>query len=484
MAGRYALSTTWQFFLAIAGVGLVLVAISLLGVRVYFTHNFNTYLSAQEEQRLQDLAVVVADYYDVQREDNPQFSLAELGDLQRGGARRLLAGLTLAQWRDDVRSQREDGLSRGNAPSRFHFRNVTLYDASGTPVSGRPPEDPIRVPVLAGDPARTIGYLEAERPQGPLQPIDTVFQQQQLTALAVAGAVALILAALAAAWLAQRLKRRVTVITAATRALALGDLSTRLQVHGHDDLALLSADVNALAQALQAASSERRAFMADIAHELRTPLTILQAELEAIEDGIRHMDAQQMGLLQGQVRQLTQLVEDLHMLAQADVGSLSYQWELLDITSWLHKEWPAMLHQGEKAGLVCTLDIPTEPIWLRADPLRLAQLLSNLWANALRYTDAPGRIEVSLRASKVQDKVLLIIQDSPPDVPDDALGHLFERLYRVDSSRNRSQGGSGLGLAIVKRIADAHGAEIEANNSDLGGLAVQISFPPGGGNQA
>ncbi|MCC5879676.1 MAG: HAMP domain-containing protein [Idiomarina sp.] len=477
MAGRYTLSTAWQFFLAIAGVGLLLVVISLVGVRVYFTHNFNAYLSAQEQQRLQDLALVIADYYDVQRAQNPQFSLSDLGDLNRGGARRLLAGLSLAQWRDDVRSQREDGIVNPRVSSRFNFRNVTLYDGAGEPVSGRGVADPIRVPIMAGDPASPIGYLEAPRPQGPIQPIDAVFQQQQLSALMVAGVVALSLAAIAAAWLAQRLKRRVTRITSATRALALGDYTTRLRIDGGDELARLSTDVNALARALEASSGERRAFMADIAHELRTPLTILQAELEAIEDGIRSLDGQQMGLLQGQVRQLTQLVEDLHVLAQADVGSLSYQWQAVDLCDWLQQQWPAMEHQGQAAGLTCTLSTPAEPVSVRADPVRLTQLLSNLWANSLRYTDVPGTIAVSLARHEYNQYAVLTVTDSAPGVPDEALAMLSERLYRVDSSRNRQYGGSGLGLAIVKRIAQAHGGQLDAQHSDLGGVTMQIKLP-------
>lgn len=93
---RSSLSTTWQFFLAIAGVGLALVVLSMLGLRFYFTYNFNAYLAAQEQQRLQELAVLVADFYDVQRLRDENFQFQQLDDIQRGGARRLLAGLTAA----------------------------------------------------------------------------------------------------------------------------------------------------------------------------------------------------------------------------------------------------------------------------------------------------------------------------------------------------------------------------------------------------
>lgn len=483
------LSTTWQLFLAIAGVGLVLVVVSMLGLRLFFNHNFNAYLAAQEQQRLQELAVLVADFYDVQRQRDPAFELNQLGDLQRGGARRLLAGLSLAQWRDDVRSARQSGEERPTSmEGRLNFRNVQLLGADGERLSlGRDDinrdeahdADAIRVPIVAGNPARTIGYLAAPRPVGPLQPIDTVFQQQQLSAIAIAAALAIVSAAIAAGWLASRLRRRVGVVASATRRLARGEYSTQVPVVGRDDLSALAEDVNQLAFSLQAASQQRRDFMADVAHELRTPLTILQAELEAMEDGIRAFDSQQMGLLQGQVRQLTQLVDDVHTLAQAEVGSLSYRWQPVNLTEWLAEQWASLQHQAETLGLATSLRLPNQPVVVRGDSERLTQLLHNLWSNSLRYTDVPGRIEVSLAV--VENHVELVVEDSAPGVAEPHLEAIFTRLFRVESSRNRAQGGSGLGLALVKRIAAAHHGDVVAFTSALGGLGVRVQLPLGEG---
>lgn len=476
---RSSLSTTWQFFLAIAGVGLALVVLSMLGLRFYFTYNFNAYLAAQEQQRLQELAVLVADFYDLQRLRDENFQFQQLDDIQRGGARRLLAGLTAAQWRSDARSAREERAPLSGPASRFNFRDISLYDIDGTRVSGRDlrtsEQSVIEVPILAGDPVRQVGYLVSLRPEGPMQPIDSVFQQQQLSAIAIAAGLAILAAAIAAGWLARRLRQRVNVLTQATRSLARGQYDVRLPATGRDDLAQLSTDINRLASSLQSATQQRRDFMADVAHELRTPLTILQAELEAIEDGIRSLDAQQMGLLQGQVRQLTQLVDDVHTLAQADIGSLTYRWQDLDMSEWLQRMWPSLAHQAEAIpGIEVSLHAPSQPAWVQADPERLAQLLQNLWSNSLRYTDAPGQI--SLRLDIAPNQVVLVLEDSAPGVPEHALSRIFERLYRVDSSRNRANGGSGLGLTLVQRIAHAHGGDVTASPSQLGGLRVEVTL--------
>jgi two-component system sensor histidine kinase BaeS len=126
------------------------------------------------------------------------------------------------------------------------------------------------------------------------------------------------------------------------------------------------------------------------------------------------------------------------------------------------------------AGLQLEAIVP-ETLIVRGDARRLAQLLDNLLANARRYTDAPGRIRVTVLASG-RDRRLLI-EDTPPGVPAAALPQLFERLYRVDASRARASGGAGLGLAICRAIVDAHGGRIEARPSALGGLGVVVDLP-------
>lgn len=469
------LPTSWQFFLAIAGVGLSLVLMSLIGLRLYFTYNFNAYLHAQEQQRLEELALVVADYYEVQRNMDPQFSLEQFADLERGGLRRLIAGLTITQWRT-TRDRRiwETEIPTPETMRRFSFRELTLYDAQGQRVSGPVHEEPLRVEVISQ--GEIIGYLESARPHGPMQPIDTVFQQQQRTAILVAALAAIFLAGAAAWALAARLRSRVQVVTNATRRLAQGDYRVELPAKGRDDLTQLSRDVNALATALRAASVQRQAFMADIAHELRTPLTVLQAELEAIEDGIRAPDQHELRLLQAQVYQLTQLVNDIRTLADADAGSLTYQWETIDLVKWVQDQWPVLEQQARQQNHQAELIISVEPMIIQADSRRLSQLLHNVWSNSVRYTDAPGIIRLSLTYSAQKD-VLLQIDDSSPGVPVESQADIFQRLYRVDNSRNRDLGGSGLGLAICQRIVEAHGGQIVAENSSLGGLSVKVSFP-------
>jgi two-component system sensor histidine kinase BaeS len=110
-----------------------------------------------------------------------------------------------------------------------------------------------------------------------------------------------------------------------------------------------------------------------------------------------------------------------------------------------------------------------------ADAGRIAQVFGNLMQNTLRYTDAPGILQVAARADA--DRVIVQWEDSSPGVPEDELPRLTERLYRLDSSRSRANGGSGLGLAIADAIVHAHGGTLTAHPSALGGLLIRLEFP-------
>ena len=112
---------------------------------------------------------------------------------------------------------------------------------------------------------------------------------------------------------------------------------------------------------------------------------------------------------------------------------------------------------------------------IQADAQRLQQLFKNLLENSLRYTDKPGQLHIStwLQAGGMD----ILFADSSPGVPDDALPHLFERLFRVESSRNRATGGAGLGLSICSNIAEAHGGSIHAAHSAWGGLEIRVHLP-------
>jgi len=267
----------------------------------------------------------------------------------------------------------------------------------------------------------------------------------------------------------------ITKLKKAVVKLNKGALQTRLEVVGRDELATLARNFNDLAATLEQNEDSRKRWLADISHELRTPLAIVKGEIEAMEDGIRPLDKAGLQSLSEEVAHLQKLINDLNELTNAEIGALRYQKSALDLTLLLSQSVERHQIILDKEGLLVNIQCSNKPLMVWADETRLNQLFDNIFTNCLKYTDAPGKVFVSLTKNK--QKAEIIIEDSAPAVPESALAKLFEHLYRVESSRNRKTGGSGLGLALCKNIVHAHQGSIEAFSSKQGGLAIKITLP-------
>jgi len=276
--------------------------------------------------------------------------------------------------------------------------------------------------------------------------------------------------------LAYTLGRPLKRITAAAKGLAVGRYNIRLPVESGDELGQLARDFNEMAAALEQSEQARRRWVADISHELRTPLAVLRGELEALQDGIRPLTREAVDSLIGDVMRLNRLTEDLYQLALSDQGALTYRKTLTDPVAILKEDLAALMPEFNSKQLsVQLIDKTPGPVSFYADPDRLSQLFRNLLKNSANYTDSGGHLEITI--SKKADTLLIDMADSAPGVSEQELDKLFDRFYRVESSRNRNHGGAGLGLAICSNIIAAHNGLINAHASTLGGLAIHIELP-------
>lgn len=302
------------------------------------------------------------------------------------------------------------------------------------------------------------------------------FQQGQTRSALAIGALSVALAALIAWWVARRLLAPVRQVAVATHLLAAGHHDTRVDLECRlDEVGQLARDFNHLAHTLARNETLRRDFMADVSHELRTPLAVLRGELEALEDGIRPLDAAAVRSLQGEVRQISDLVDDLYELALSDAGAMSHKLEPVDLRGLLQRLADSHRRRLEAEGLALTLQLPDTPMAALADEVRLQQLFDNLLENCRRYTDAPGEVRITAAAHEAFWHIE--VHDSAPGVPAELREQLFERFFRVDRSRSRASGGTGLGLAICRNIALAHGGQIDAAESPLGGVCITLRLP-------
>lgn len=333
--------------------------------------------------------------------------------------------------------------------------------------------DALLQPVEVG--GRTVGWLAVSPFQSVSEAGGERFQQYQLRTSLAMGAVSLLLAMLIALWISRVLLAPIKRVAAATHRLAAGDYNSRVAVAAQDEVGQLARDFNHLAHTLERNEQVRREFMADVSHELRTPLSILRGELEAIEDGVRTLDHNSVKSLQGEVRMLSKLVDDLYELSLADVGALAYRKLPCDLAELLADCVASFQERYAEHGLTMELAIHSDPLPVHADDRRLRQLFHNLLENTLRYTDRGGELRLSAR--KEQNTVRVDFLDSAPGVDAAQLERLFERFYRAEGSRSRASGGAGLGLAICSSIAQAHGGSLTAAHSPRAGLWLTLRLP-------
>jgi len=371
------------------------------------------------------------------------------------------------------RMARSEGRGEPPPPHSFDAR-VFLFDADRQPLAGHPGGEggTLRELSLAG---RTIGYLGLLPHRQLIDQRQLRFVAEQKRAFLLIGLCFAGMAALLSFPLARSLVRRIVLLAAGTHRLASGRFDTLIADDSGDELGQLARDFNALARTLAANETARRQWVADISHELRTPVAILRGEIEALRDGIRPATPEALASLQDETARLQRLIDDLHQLALADLGALSCRRESLDLTALLAEVGEDYRPLLARQRLELVLDLPPAAVVLRGDTQRLRQLCDNLLENALKYTDPPGRVELALALRG--GKALLTLSDSAPGVPAEALPRLFDRLYRVESSRNRATGGSGLGLSICRAIVAAHNGTISAHPSPLGGVRIEVLLP-------
>lgn len=293
----------------------------------------------------------------------------------------------------------------------------------------------------------------------------------------IAGLIAAAAAVGMAVLISNQLLKPVKELTDASAKLSAGDLSTRVEVDGSDELAVMGKTFNQMAISLETTEERKKAFTADIAHELRTPLAVQKAQLEAMMDGVIPLDKENLATVAAQSDFLSRMVEDLRLLAMADAGELKLEYQETQIDDLVQRIIDQFKGQAQKVGseIIYTVNQGAKGIKVDTDPDRLTQIIHNLIGNALRYGKKGGVVEANLR--RESDQVLLTIHDDGQGIPEDALPHLFERFYRHEKARSRNTGGTGLGLAISKKLALLLGGDLNAENHPQGGGIFTLVLP-------
>jgi len=486
-------SLTLRFFLTLAALALAIVVLMTIAIRWSVRHDIVDYFQRREFARLQPLqdalVAAYAEYGDWRFLQNRPDTLKQLIQVSGLTDRRPDRGPSSQEARmHEPRKHRPGPVSeiwpeagRRPPPDRLppelpplHAR-LQVLDARMQLVVGEelPPESGARQQPLRRD-GTIIGYLQLQLPPFVNDGLEQRFLSGQLRTLLIIASGALLLALLVAWWLGRNLVKPILSVAGTVRQLADGKLASRTIVGRHDELGQLARDVDRLAETLTANERLRRDVMADLSHEFRTPLALLQAKIEAMQDGILPCDEIALATLHDATMRLSRMVDDLYQVALADTGALRLHCQQFNLRELVDQAIAESQTKIEAADLRVTASgEPDLPCY--ADRQRLRQVLDNLLHNSVRYTDAGGEIWVHVRRDGVSAQVT--VEDSAPGVPTEQHEKVFDRFFRVESSRSRDAGGSGLGLSVVKAIVQAHGGSVTAYRSRLGGLAIVMRLP-------
>ena len=280
-----------------------------------------------------------------------------------------------------------------------------------------------------------------------------------VAALAIAGVASVVLATVAGRHVASPLRE----MSEAARLFAQGAHAVRVHGRGPDEVRSLADSFNRMASEIEEHERMRRELVSNAAHELRTPLTNLQGYLEALRDGVITAERSTFESLHEEVDRLVRLSQSLDALAAGDVAART-QGELREIDLRAAVLAAVDLHSAafERRRLHLEIELPAT-LAARADADHLAQVLANLFQNAIRYTPAGGRVAIGARPR--EGDVLVSVSNSGHGIPSDDLPHVFERFYRVEKSRDRASGGAGIGLAIVKTLVELGGGRVGAESA-------------------
>jgi signal transduction histidine kinase len=303
--------------------------------------------------------------------------------------------------------------------------------------------------------------------------VQDTFRMSMREALFVGAGAALLAAIGVSLFVTARVVGPIKRFAIASRRIAAGHYAERVVPDSHDELGELATSFNEMAASLEMAERRRLELIGDVAHELRTPVTTLEGYLEELLDEQIEPDPALWALLHDEAGRLRRLIDDLQHLSRAEARQLQIRSDVVAPEDLVGAAADRLGPQFAEKGLRFTVDVPPGLPAVRADRDRAQQVLGNLLSNALRYTPAPGAVELVVR--RRDDLVELVVADTGVGIASEHLPHIFERFYRVEKSRSRALGGSGIGLTIAKALVEAMNGRIWAE-SDGPGRGSRFGF--------
>lgn len=297
--------------------------------------------------------------------------------------------------------------------------------------------------------------------------------------LAIAGGAALVISILLALYLSSYVTRPLHRLSRAAWEMAHGNLESRVEVAGRDEISSLARYFNYMAERLQRGYQQQKEFVANVSHEIRTPLTSIEGFAQALLDDMVERDEEKkryLRIIQGETRRLQRVLAQLLALSRLDAGAWILRPEPLSLPDFLGEIGEKMRPKAEEKGLTLELSLSPALKAIESDRDALEQVVTNLVDNAVKFTPSGGTVSISadplpLGGARIQ------VRDSGPGIPEKDLEHIFDRFFRVERSRSQQYGGSGLGLAVCRELVHLLGGRITVWSRPGTGSTFTVELP-------
>ncbi len=317
-----------------------------------------------------------------------------------------------------------------------------------------------------------VGAVFVHKLLSDLKPAMMDMYRQIIFAALIAFAVAVILIYFLAKSILKPLKK----VTKATKQLAHGNFDVRISINSRDEIGELSDTFNSVAEDLGKYENTRRSFVANVSHELRSPLTSMQGLVQGILDGTIQKDQQEnyLTVVLDETKRLNYLINDLLDLSQIESGKLAYEFKNIDINELIRRCLITFESKISAKNIEVEVDIKDEKQYVSADENRIKQVMTNLIDNAVKFTPEGGTIKIFTKESPAS--IFVNVNNSGGVIEPEDLPYVFERFYKADKSRTRTQEGTGLGLSIVKKILAGHGQNIWVKSTAQDGTTFTFTL--------
>jgi len=460
---------------------LVLVVLVSVGVMAVLT-NRNTSTQFQQYQQFENEAYswqiveTLQEYYD--RNSNWDGVHDVLHALLRMNIERLIltdsSGTIISDTQDSSTGQSVDLSSLtgtdievdGDAVGTVYIYEHTMIGGMGRgPMSGR-----MQQPVSTPTPVTTAVVT----PQDSF--INRVNNYLWIAAL-IASAVALVVGI----FITRQITRPLKELSFGAKQISVGNLRYRVKSKSKDELGELSEAFNEMAVKLESSEQARKRLISDVSHELKTPLTIIEGTVRGIEDGVFHADEEHLGVIKEQTSMLTSLIGELRVLSMAEAGVLKLELQPVNMVDLILSKISQFETQAKEKSIRMKLNSIGQIPDVMVDRRQIDQVITNLLSNALRHTPEGGLIVIGTKYKPVEEKtekawLVISVTDNGEGITEEHLPHIFDRFYRIEGSRARSEGGTGLGLAIVKQLVQAHGGQVWVHSEVGKGTSFYFSL--------